>query len=192
MQFSLDGTLPDHMSAGSTGDNVQPVPEIPATIRVSKIAETPSVQLNEHMFLDSNSEQDSRAIWPNKRNMLSKSRQLIEFDNQSLESSTPTVETLSIDSDSTTTDDSYQFSGYVQTNQDGTQDVGLTCHTLDGSAARKQQTAATIAVARSIGTVKSAKVLKVLLDSGSTRTLIKKPALTKGIQGKPLNESKGG
>jgi hypothetical protein len=124
--------------------------------------------------------------------MLSKPKQLIDFDNQSLNSSTSTAETLSVDSYSTTSENSKEFNGLVETYHVGPRSEDLESHTLDPKeVATIERTPATIAIAGSIGTVKSRKFLKVLLDSGSTATLIRKSALPKGVQGKPLNESKG-
>ena len=54
----------------------------------------------------------------------------------------------------------------------------------------KSECPATICIANSIGAVRSRRLLKVLLDSGSSQCLIKKSALPKGIVPKKLTESK--
>ena len=51
-------------------------------------------------------------------------------------------------------------------------------------------TSITISVVHTIGTLKSNILLKVLLDSGSTRTLIHKRALPRGIMPRKLSQDK--
>ena len=62
---------------------------------------------------------------------------------------------------------------------------------LDPKIKLQERTPATIAMANTIGDVKSRSFLKVLLDSGSVTTLINKSALFKGVKGKTLNQRKG-
>ena len=114
-QLSLEDTLSDCMYVCSSECYVLPVPKIPKSIQVPGPTETPSVQSDEQMCLDSNSEQDDRASRPKEYNLLSKPKQLIYFDNQSFNSTTSTVETLSVDSYSTTSDNSEEFTGLVET-----------------------------------------------------------------------------
>ena len=54
----------------------------------------------------------------------------------------------------------------------------------------KNECPATICIANSIGGVRSRRLLKVLLDSGSSQCLIKRSALPKGIVPKELAETK--
>ena len=54
-------------------------------------------------------------------------------------------------------------------------------HTVDVLPSTKNLTPVTIMVVDTIGTVKSRRLLKVLLDSGSTITLIKKNAYQKHV-----------
>ena len=176
------------MSVCSSDNSVLPVPMIPRSIQVPGPTETPSVQFDDHMCLDSDSEQDDNASRLKRHNLLSKAKQLIDFENQSLTSSTSTAETLTVDSYSTTSNDSKEFNGFVESYLVDPKSIDIESHALDPKeVATIERTPATIAIAGSIGTVKSRKFLKVLLDTGSTATLIKRSVLPKGVQGKPLN-----
>ena len=131
--------------------------------------------------------------------MLSNAKQLLDcgiISNSSVTFATQDTDTLFLASIATVSVDSEggststpQFSGIL----DGSKadDPIEDSKQLDPKIKLQQQTPATIAITNTIGAVKSRKILKVLLDSGSVTTLINKSALPKGVQGKPLNESKG-
>ena len=55
---------------------------------------------------------------------------------------------------------------------------------------KRHETPATILVASTIGAIKSRRILRVLLDSGSTVSLIRKQCLPKGVQLKDIGEQK--
>ena len=52
------------------------------------------------------------------------------------------------------------------------------------------ETPTTIFTAKTIGAVKSHKILRILLDSGSRKTLIKRSALPRGTKPKKLSKTK--
>jgi len=62
-------------------------------------------------------------------------------------------------------------------------------HTVDFLPSAKNLTPVTIMVVDTIGTVKSRRLLKVLLDSGSTITLINKKCLPKACKPCPISQS---
>ena len=63
-------------------------------------------------------------------------------------------------------------------------------HNSDISLSTKNLTPVTIMVVDTIGTVKSRKLLKVLLDSGSTTTLINKRCLPRACKPCPISQSR--
>jgi hypothetical protein len=135
MEPSQVDALSDCVSVYSSECEVLPVPEIPRTIQVPGPAETLSVQSDEQLCLDSDNEQEKRASRLKEYNLLSKPKQLIDFDTQSFNSTTSTVDTdmntLSVDSSSITSNNSEEFTGLADTHNIETMSVDVEVHTLD-------------------------------------------------------------
>ena len=179
--------------------SVCPLP-VPATIQITGQGLTSSCQVDDYMSIDSEDEQDVKTNrLNNDSKLLSNAKQLLDYDmvsNSSVACATQETDAMSLASTTTMSayseDDSSatpQFNGTI----DGfkTDEPANNNEQLDPKIKLQERTPATIAVANTIGAVKSRKFLKVLLDSGSVTTLINKSALPKGVQGKTLNQSKG-
>ena len=168
--------------------SVYPLP-VPVTIQIPGQESTSSYQSDDQLCIDSEDEQDNKTSrLNNDSNLLSDAKQLLNYDiisNYSVTSATQDTDTLSLASTVTVSVDSEcdstatpQFSEIL----DGFKaDPMEDREQLNPKVKLQQRTPATIAVANTVGAIRSRKFLKVLLDLGSVTTLINKSALPKGV-----------
>ena len=155
--------------------SVCPLPA-PVTIQISEQESTSSYQSDGYLCIDSEDEQDIKtSTLNNNSKVLSGAKQLLDYDifsSCSVTSATQDTDTLplastvtvSVDSecDSTATPQFSEILARIKID-----DPMEDSEQLDPTVKLRQQTPATIAIANTIGAVRSRNFLKVLLDLGS-------------------------